>query len=140
MFRGSIYKNMNEIRQASILNRSWVDLKYSGFFNMVLIWLLKGGYIYSFNVVYKPPIGRFVNGGILTRYFRVYLKYLHNGRGVLNEIEILSKPTKAYNLRVKNMPGLQNGVTLVSTPCGLITSREAAALNVGGFALFTIRL
>lgn len=66
----------------------------------------------------------------------IQLKYAE-GRGVIRQIDRISKPGRRIYKGVKTMPRFYNGlgVLIVSTPQGVMTDHKARAANVGGEVL-----
>jgi small subunit ribosomal protein S8 len=66
----------------------------------------------------------------------IELKY-DGGSGVIVEIDRVSKPGRRVYSGSKALPKVRNGlgVTVVSTPKGVMADHEARALNVGGEVL-----
>ncbi len=87
------------------------------------------GYIRGYAVVEKD--GR--------SEIEIELKYF-DGEPVIREIERMSKPGRRVYTSVKNMPRINNGlgVTIVSTPKGVMADHEARDANVGGEILCTV--
>jgi len=67
---------------------------------------------------------------------QIQLKYAE-GRGVIRQIDRVSKPGCRVYSNVKTMPRFFNGlgVLVVSTPQGVMTDNKARAANVGGEVL-----
>lgn len=78
-------------------------------------------------------------GGPGKRELRVELKY-HEGDPVIRFIERVSKPGRRVYSGVKELPRVQNGlgITIVSTPRGVLSDAEAREQNVGGEVLCTV--
>ena len=68
------------------------------------------------------------------RMFRVWLKYGPDKRPVLTGLKRVSKPGLRVYTRRKDIPMVLNGlgVTILSTPQGVMTGREAFGKNLGG--------
>ncbi|MCB1783995.1 MAG: 30S ribosomal protein S8 [Alphaproteobacteria bacterium] len=66
----------------------------------------------------------------------IELKYAE-GRGVIRQIDRISKPGRRIYNGAKAMPRFYNGlgVLIVSTPQGVMTDHKARAANVGGEVL-----
>ena len=64
---------------------------------------------------------------------RVYLKY-SNGESVIRGIERVSRPGRRVYVSVKNIPSVANGlgVSILSTPKGVMADHEAKSQNLGG--------
>ena len=67
---------------------------------------------------------------------QIELKYEH-GEPTIKEIKRVSKPGRRVYYGVKDLPRFYNGlgVTLVSTPSGVMSDHEARNQNVGGEVL-----
>lgn len=70
---------------------------------------------------------------------RIELKY-HEGDPVIRSIQRVSKPGRRYYSGVNDLPRVLNGlgITIVSTPKGVLSDAEAREHNVGGEVLCTI--
>ena len=69
----------------------------------------------------------------------IELKYF-DGEPVIREIERVSKPGRRVYASVKNLPRVNNGlgISVLSTPKGIMADHEARDANVGGEVLFTV--
>jgi small subunit ribosomal protein S8 len=117
------------IRNAQMRNRSKVLSPNSKLRESVLEVLKTEGYIRGFAVVEKD--GR--------SEIEIELKYF-DGAPVIREIERVSKPGRRVYTSVKNMARINNGlgVTIVSTPKGVMADHDARDANVGGEILCTV--
>jgi small subunit ribosomal protein S8 len=70
---------------------------------------------------------------------RIELKY-HEGDPVIHHISRVSKPGRRVYSGSKDLPRVQNGlgITIVSTPKGVLSDAEARDQNVGGEVLCTV--
>jgi small subunit ribosomal protein S8 len=70
---------------------------------------------------------------------RIELKY-HEGTPVIREIKRVSKPGRRVYSGVKELPSVRQGlgVSIVSTPKGVMSDAHARAANVGGEVLCTV--
>jgi len=68
--------------------------------------------------------------------FEIELKY-HEGQPVIRQIERVSKPGRRVYTAVEAMPRVANGlgITIVSTPRGVMADHSAREQNVGGEVL-----
>jgi len=68
--------------------------------------------------------------------FEIELKY-YEGEPVIRTIERVSKPGRRVYSAVSNMPRVANGlgITIVSTPTGVMADHSAREQNVGGEVL-----
>jgi len=71
--------------------------------------------------------------------FEIELKY-YEGEPVIRTIERVSKPGRRVYSAVSNMPRVANGlgITILSTPQGVMADHEAREKNVGGEVLCTV--
>ena len=114
---------LSRIRNAQMRNKSKVASPNSRLRESVLEVLKNEGYIRGYAVVEKD--GR--------SEIEIELKYF-DGEPVIREIERVSKPGRRVYTSVKNMPRINNGlgVTIVSTPEGVMADHDARDANVGG--------
>jgi len=93
----------------------------------VLTVLEREGYIRGFETAEVSP-------GIAE--IRIELKY-HDGAGVIREITRVSKPGRRVYAKIKDLPRVYNGlgISILSTPQGVMSDAEARAANVGGEVL-----
>ena len=70
---------------------------------------------------------------------KIELKY-YEGEPVIKEISRISKPGRRVYSKVKDLPRIYNGlgISIVSTPRGLMSDAEARDQNVGGEVLCTV--
>ncbi len=117
------------IRNAQMRNKSKVSSPNSRLRESVLGVLKNEGYIRDYTVVERD--GR--------SEIEIELKYF-DGEPVIREIERVSKPGRRVYTSVKNMPRINNGlgVTIVSTPKGVMADHDARDANVGGEILCTV--
>jgi small subunit ribosomal protein S8 len=71
--------------------------------------------------------------------FEIELKY-NNGQPAIREIERISKPGRRVYTPVTNLPTIANGlgVSIVSTPKGVMPDWKAREENVGGEVLCSV--
>ena len=69
----------------------------------------------------------------------IELKY-HEGKPVIREISRVSTPGRRVYSKIKNLPKVSNGlgVSILSTPRGVMSDAEARVANVGGEVLCTV--
>lgn len=68
--------------------------------------------------------------------FRIELKY-HEGTPVIKEISRVSRPGRRMYSKIKDLPKVYNGlgISILSTPRGVMSDHEARQANVGGEVL-----
>jgi len=115
------------IKNAASRGRSKVSTPASKMRSRVLDVLADEGYIRGYHLVEKP--GAFPE-------FEIELKYF-DGAPVIVEISRVSKPGRRVYSGSKELPIVRNGlgITIVSTPRGVLSDTEARAQNVGGEVL-----
>ena len=120
---------LSRIRNAQMRNKSKVTSPNSRLRESVLDVLKNEGYIRGYAVVERD--GR--------SEIEIELKYF-DGEPVIREVERVSKPGRRVYTSVKNMPRINNGlgVTIVSTPKGVMADHDARDANVGGEILCTV--
>jgi small subunit ribosomal protein S8 len=71
--------------------------------------------------------------------FVISLKY-YEGEPVIRELKRVSKPGRRVYLGAKELPSVRNGlgVSIISTPKGVMSDANARAANVGGEVLCTV--
>lgn len=67
---------------------------------------------------------------------RIELKY-HEGEPVIHEISRVSKPGRRVYSKIRDLPKVYNGlgISILSTPRGVLSDAEARDANVGGEVL-----
>jgi len=70
---------------------------------------------------------------------RIELKY-HEGAPVIRELHRVSKPGRRVYSKIKDLQRVYNGlgISILSTPRGVLSDGEARAQNVGGEVLCTV--
>ena len=69
----------------------------------------------------------------------IELKYA-DGEPVIREIDRVSKPGRRVYVSARNLPRVNNGlgISVLSTPTGIMADHDAREANVGGEVLFTV--
>ncbi len=69
-------------------------------------------------------------------HIEIELKY-HDGSPVIQEINRVSKPGRRVYSSIRDLPTIYNGlgISILSTPRGVMSDSEARAANVGGEVL-----
>jgi small subunit ribosomal protein S8 len=121
---------LTRIRNAQMRGKSTVKTPASKLRAWVLDVLAGEGYIRGYESA-KTENGQ----GELT----ISLKYFE-GTPVIREIKRVSKPGRRVYMGVKDIPTVRNGlgVSIVSTPKGVMSDANARAANVGGEVLCTV--
>ncbi len=121
---------LTRIRNGQTTNKKIVDAPASRFRKNVLEVLKREGFIRNFEEKEMRP-------GI--NFFEIELKY-YNGKPVISEIKRVSKPGRRVYSSIKNLQKTYNGlgISILSTPRGVMSDNEAREANVGGEILCTI--
>ena len=121
---------LTRIRNAQMRKKSKVSMPSSGLRQRVLDVLQAEGYIRGYSTVEY-------DGG--RSEIEIELKY-YDGEPVIREIQRVSKPGRRVYASVKNIPRVANGlgVSILSTPKGVMSDAEARDQNVGGEVLCRI--
>ena len=118
---------LTRIRNAQMRKSSKVSTPGSRLRQNVLDVLKSEGYIRGYATV------DYENG---RSEFEIELKYF-DGQPVIRQIERVSRPGRRVYASVKNIPRVMNGlgVSIISTPKGVMSDDEARDQNVGGDVL-----
>jgi small subunit ribosomal protein S8 len=130
MMNDPIGDMLTRIRNAQMRGKSTVKTPASKLRAWVLDVLASEGYIRGYEKAATD------NGqGEIT----ISLKYFE-GTPVIREIKRVSKPGRRVYMSVKEIPTVRNGlgVSIVSTPKGVMSDAAARSANVGGEVLCTV--
>ncbi len=118
---------LTRIRNGQSAHKTVVEAPASRFRANVLDVLKREGYIRNFSKVEKSP-------GI--HEFKIELKY-YEGKPVISEIRRVSTPGRRVYSSINDLPRTYNGlgISILSTPRGVMSDNEARAAHVGGEVL-----
>ena len=121
---------LTRIRNASLRGKSVVVSPASTLRARVLDVLLSEGYIRG----YERASTENGQGELV-----ISLKYFE-GEPVIREVKRVSKPGRRVYMGVKEIPSVRNGlgVSIISTPKGVMSDAAARSANVGGEVLCTV--
>ena len=121
---------LTRIRNAQLRRKGTVTTPGSKLRARVLDVLQSEGYIRGYSTT------EYGNG---RTEFEIELKYFE-GAPVIREIARVSKPGRRVYSAVDSMPRVANGlgITIISTPQGVMADHEAREKNVGGEVLCTV--
>ena len=121
---------LTRIRNAQMRGKSKVSTPGSRLRARVLDVLASEGYIRGYTT------SEFGNG---RTEFEIELKYFE-GQPVIRKIQRVSKPGRRVYTAVDSMPRVANGlgITILSTPKGVMADHSARENNVGGEVLCTV--
>lgn len=117
---------LTRIRNAQMRKKSKVTTPGSRLRERVLDVLQAEGYIRGYSQLDQDGKAE----------LEIELKY-YDGQPVIREIERVSRPGRRVYASVKNIPRVSNGlgVSILSTPKGVMSDAEARDQNVGGEVL-----
>ncbi len=117
------------IRNAQQRNKNKVVIPPSRLRERVLEVLHREGYIRGFTTVEKDGKSE----------IEVELKYF-DGAPVIKEMERISRPGRRVYASVATLPSVYNGlgISILSTPKGVMSDADAKSQNVGGEVLCTV--
>jgi small subunit ribosomal protein S8 len=118
---------ITRIRNAAMRKRAKVSTPASRMRERVLGVLLSEGYIRGYELIQEP--------GAFPR-FDVELKYF-DGEPVIAEINRVSKPGRRVYASITDLKPVKNGlgISILSTPKGVMSDTAARTANVGGEVL-----
>ena len=119
---------LTRIRNANTAKHDTVDVPASKIKEAIAQILLKEGYIKSYDIV--------EDGSFKT--IKITLKYgADKNEKIISGLKRISKPGLRVYADVENMPRVLGGlgVAIISTNKGVLTDKEARAMNVGGEVL-----
>ena len=118
---------LTRIRNGVSIERPFVEMPYSKLKHHVAEVLQREGFIWDAEVIDGEPF----------RTLRVNLKYGPNGEIVINHIQRVSRPGRRVYAAASEMKKVRHGtgITVVTTPQGVLSNREARTGHVGGEVL-----
>lgn len=118
---------LTRIRNGQMAAKRTIEAPFSKLHNNVCAVLKDEGFIREFKVEDRENNKKFLV---------IELKYAE-GRGVIRQIDRVSKPGRRVYKAMKDLPRFYNGLGLlvVSTPKGVMPDYKARAENVGGEVL-----
>ena len=121
---------LTKIKNAQKARKDLLKVAYSNLDFAISELLVKNNYLESAAKKGRMP----------KRIIEIKLKYSQGGQGVINDIHVLSKPSRRLYSGYKELQKVKQGYGLgvISTSKGLLTSQEARKMKVGGQLLFEI--
>lgn len=115
---------LTRIRNANSAHKEHVDVPSSSFKEEILKVLKREGFIEDFKKAEENELP----------WLRIYLKFGPAGEKVIQGIQGVSLPGRRVYSNVSEIPRVQGGlgVSILSTPKGVMTGQKAKALNIGG--------
>ena len=120
---------LTRLRNALGAKHKQVEIEASNLKKNLAHILYEQGFINGYSILDNTPQGT----------IRIYLKY-KNGVPVIEGLQRISKPGLRKYAGTKEIPRTLNGlgITIVSTPKGVMTDAQARSQNVGGEILCRI--
>jgi small subunit ribosomal protein S8 len=124
MVNDPIADMLTRIRNASMVRHRRVVMPHSKMKESIAKILAAEGFISGYTVVEETPQSNLVMG----------MKYTGKGDPVITGLERVSKPGRRIYMGYREIPWVRSGlgVSLVSTPKGVMTGRQARREQVGG--------
>jgi small subunit ribosomal protein S8 len=121
---------LTRIRNANMVKHQKVDIPSSTMKVNIASVLKQEGYIKNYKVISDNLQG----------ILRVYLKYIDDKDGVINEIKRISKPGGRVYVKADEVPTVKSGLGIVvlSTSKGIITDSAARKAGLGGEIICTV--
>jgi len=124
MMTDPISDMLTRVRNAIRVERPHVDMPLSMMKQRLSEVLHREGYVWESEVLPGEPVST----------LRINLKYGPNGEHLIEHIERLSKPGRRVYVGVRELKEVRQGtgISVLSTPRGLLSNREARQQGVGG--------
>lgn len=115
---------LTRIRNACMVRHTQVVMPSSKIKVEIAKILVKEGFIQGYSVIEEKPQAKLA----------LALKYTGRGKSVITGIQRISKPGRRVYTGYKDIPWVRSGlgISIVSTPAGLLTGRNARRSKVGG--------
>ncbi|MBI5079100.1 30S ribosomal protein S8 [Candidatus Wolfebacteria bacterium] len=120
---------LTQLKNAQAVKKETVKSPYSKMDEKVLEVLLNNNYVESFEKKGKGA----------KKVLLIKIKYDNSG-GVITGVKFISKPSRRLYVGYKDIRRVKSGygLSVISTPTGIITGSQAKKLKVGGEILFEI--
>ena len=118
---------LTRIRNAMVARHLTVDIPKSNVKQAIAQLLLDEGYIKGVEVIDEVPQGT----------IRITLKHGANKERIISGLRRISKPGLRVYARAEELPRVLGGmgIAIISTSKGIMTDKQARALNIGGEVL-----
>ena len=130
MVNDPIADMLTRIRNSSMVQQSQVVMPSSTIKVAIATILVAEGFVQSYSVTDDQPQPRLI----------IQLKYSGRGKPVISGLERVSRPGRRFYTSYREIPWVRSGlgISILSTPKGLMTGRQARREKVGGELLCTI--
>ncbi len=118
---------LTRVRNGLHAQKKYVDIPSSNIKRKMSRILLDQGFVKRYIIIDDGTQG----------IIRIWLKYDELGHPVIHNIKRISTPGRRRYVSVDELPRVKNnlGISIMTTPKGIITAREAKRQNVGGEVL-----
>ena len=118
---------LTRVRNGLHAKKKYVDIPSSNIKRKMSRILLDQGFVRRYIIIDDGTQG----------IIRIWLKYDELGHPVIHNIKRISTPGRRRYVSVDELPRVKNnlGISIMTTPIGIITAREAKRQNVGGEVL-----
>jgi len=115
---------LTRMRNAISVEHPYVNVPYSKIKQRIVEVLQREGYVWDSEVIDGSPVST----------LRINLKYGPNGEHLIRHIERVSKPGCRVYAGVRELKNVRQGtgISVLSTPSGVLSNREARREGVGG--------
>ena len=120
---------LTKIKNAQAVKKAVIKVPFSNSDMAIAELLVKHRYLESADKKGRMP----------KRVIEIALKY-ENEKGVIDSVKLISKPSRRIYAGYRELKPVRQGYGLgfISTPKGIMTTREARKLKLGGELLFEI--
>ena len=121
---------LTRIRNASMVQHSQVVMPSSKIKVAIAKILAEEGFVQGYTVTDDKPQPKLV----------IQLKYSGRGKPVITDLQRVSRPGRRFYASYREIPWVRSGlgISILSTPKGLMTGRQARREKVGGELLCTV--
>jgi small subunit ribosomal protein S8 len=118
---------LTRVRNGLQAKKKFIDIPASNIKRKMTRILLEQGFVKRYIILDDGSQG----------IIRIWLKYDELGNSVIHNIKRISTPGRRAYVSVDELPRVKNnlGISIITTPKGVITAREARRQNVGGEVL-----
>ena len=116
---------LTRIRNGFLAKKRWVDVPSSALKKRIALVLKEEKYIKDFF---------FISGDGNKEFIRVFLKYDYQGKPVIENIKLVSRPGLRVYVGAGEAPRVLDGlgISILSTSKGVLSNKKAKQLGVGG--------
>jgi len=120
---------ITRIRNGNLVNKDYVVIPYSSFKEGIIKVLKEEGFIKDYAIVEEGK----------AKYLRVFLLY-SGKRKAITEIKRVSKPGRRIYVDRDEIPEIKSGygIAVLSTSKGILSSKKAKEMGIGGELLFYV--